>query len=257
MTEESAAAAVAMAAAIAAAAQIAEHAGISLFDAAADIVEESVTTATPVLVSSQESEADSLGNEKGTTGSNNDSEQFNSNSSDQADADEEEGVGEDLEEEQEEDAEKRLARSRERNREHARRTRLRKKAQLEILQSKAMGLEAERKLLQQSIEECSVASILLGISSGNAAKAVTDSLLNIGNKDLRSPTVSLVVGGKRKRFLSEEVEEKLPQPIKFTVDGQTTLVGGAKTHINWKTGAYCDENGLHKKLTPNQLESLR
>jgi hypothetical protein len=247
MTEESAA--VAMAAAIAAAAEIAANAGIALFDTAAEIVEESVT---PVgLVSSQASETESLTNEKG----NNDSDQFNSNSSDQGE--EEEGVGEDLEEEEEEDAEKRLARSRERNREHARRTRLRKKAQLEILQSKAMGLEAERKLLQQSIEECSVASILLGISSGKAAKAVTDSLLNIGNADLKSPKVSLVVGGKRKRFLSEDVEEKLPQPIKLTVDGQTTLVGGAKTHINWKSGAYCDENGLQKKLTPTQLESLR
>ena len=250
MAEESAA--VAMAAAIAAAAQIAEHAGISLFDTNIKIGDDDI--APVVLVSSPGSEAGSLGNEEG----NNDREQehFNSNSSDQGD--EEEGVGEDFEEEEEEeDAEKRLARSRERNREHARRTRLRKKAQLEILQSKAMGLEAERKLLKQSIEECSIASILLGISSGNAAKTVTDSLLDIGKVDLKSPNVSLVVGGKRKRFLSDDVVEKLPQPIKLTVDGQTTLVGGAKTHINWKSGAYCDENGLQKKLSPAQLESLR
>ena len=56
-------------------------------------------------------------------------------------------------EESEEDAAKRLARSRERNREHARRTRLRKKAQLEHLQQKVRALETEKKGLKQKIEE--------------------------------------------------------------------------------------------------------
>lgn len=67
-------------------------------------------------------------------------------------------------EETEEDAAKRLARSRERNREHARRTRLRKKAQLEHLQQKVRGLEGEKKALKQKMEECSIASILVNLA---------------------------------------------------------------------------------------------
>ena len=56
--------------------------------------------------------------------------------------------------EEEEDAEERLARSRDRNREHARRTRLRKKAQLQSLQNRVEGLENKRHLFCQILEEC-------------------------------------------------------------------------------------------------------
>jgi hypothetical protein len=175
----------------------------------------------------------------------------------------EEFEGEDGEEE---DAEKRLARSRERNREHARRTRLRKKAQLDALQTKAKGLEEESIVLTQSIEECSIASILVGFSSmTDANKTVTDTLLDVSNFDKKnatgsrgsSPKVSLALGGKRKRFISEDVMERAPQPLKLNIDGQSTLIGGGKTHINWKSGVYCDENSIQRQLTQEQLESLR
>eukprot|EP00540_Astrosyne_radiata_P007727 CAMPEP_0116827368 /NCGR_PEP_ID=MMETSP0418-20121206/3059_1 /TAXON_ID=1158023 /ORGANISM="Astrosyne radiata, Strain 13vi08-1A" /LENGTH=244 /DNA_ID=CAMNT_0004456133 /DNA_START=932 /DNA_END=1666 /DNA_ORIENTATION=+ len=157
----------------------------------------------------------------------------------------------------EEDAEKRLARSRERNREHARRTRLRKKAQLEALQSKVKGLEAESRLLKQSIEECSIASILVGLSSKNQ-QSVTDTLLDATQVLPQTrQKVSLMVGGKRKRFVSEEAVERPPQPLKLNIDGQITLIGGGKTHINWKSGVYCDENGVQRQLTQEQLECLR
>lgn len=158
-------------------------------------------------------------------------------------------------EEEEEDAEKRLARSRERNREHARRTRLRKKAQLEALQSKVKGLETESRLLRQSLEECSIASILVGLSSGSQKQTVTDTLLSVTNA--KGPKVALFVGGKRKRFISEDNIEKPPQPLKLSIDGRITLIGGGKTHINWKSGVYCDENGTQKQLTQDQLETLR
>ena len=183
------------------------------------------------------------------------------------------------EEETEEDAEKRLARSRERNREHARRTRLRKKAQLEALQRKAKGLEDESRLLKQSLEECSIASILVGLSSSDqrnshdpernqqlrSAGLEMDSLLNIRKlqhqqqqqQQHRDPKMSLIVSGKRKRFISDDAVEKPPQPLKLNIDGHITLIGGGKTHINWKSGVYCDESGQQKQLTQEQLETLR
>lgn len=158
---------------------------------------------------------------------------------------------------EEEDAEKRLARSRERNREHARRTRLRKKAQLEALQAKVTQLEDEGRVLKQSIEECSIASILVGLSSGNQHTA-TDSLLSDGISESKpiAPIVTRV--GKRKRFVVENDDaERVPQPLKVNIEGKMTLIGGGKTHINWKSGVYSDEHGVQRQLTPEQLESLR
>jgi prefoldin subunit 5 len=153
----------------------------------------------------------------------------------------------------EEDAERRIARSRERNREHARRTRLRKKAQLESLQSKVKGLQADSKVLKQSLEECSIASILVGLASGET-HTMTQSLVNEatvdGEQDLR------IVGGKRKRFVSD-VSDRIPQALKINIDGQNTLIGGGRTHINWKTGIYSDENGNKRQLNHDHLESLR
>mmetsp|Transcript_8648 Transcript_8648/g.13379 ORF Transcript_8648/g.13379 Transcript_8648/m.13379 type:complete len:316 (+) Transcript_8648:312-1259(+) len=157
----------------------------------------------------------------------------------------------------EDDAEKRLARSRERNREHARRTRVRKKAQLEALQARVKELQGKNRLLKQSVEECSIASILLGLSSGGQAPT-TDGLIDSALCVTSSTTsIPLVMSGKRKRFISEELADHLPQPLKLEIDGQITLIGGGKTHINWKTGVYSDENGAQRQLTQEQLENLR
>lgn len=162
---------------------------------------------------------------------------------------------EDDDDNEEDDAEKRIARSRERNREHARRTRLRKKAQLETLKLEAQGLEAENKKLKQSIEECNIASILLGISSGHIVQSADHHNNDVG---VPMPRVSDDLLGKHSmRSISEDDEEKTSEPIKLTLDGQTHLVGGSKTHINWKSGVYCDENGARKTLSKRQLEALR
>jgi hypothetical protein len=176
----------------------------------------------------------------------------------------------------EQDANTRLARSRDRNREHARRTRIRKKAQLAALQTKVARLEAERVTLRQSIEECSIAGILLGLhQTGTEGKEDDDNddetqtlLENVNlTKDASanstsSTKVALLANGKRKRFLEQdentpEAFKQPSQPIKLIIDGKTALVGGGKSHINWKTGIYIDHAGLHSKLTPGQLENLR
>ena len=155
-------------------------------------------------------------------------------------------------------AEKRIARSRERNREHARRTRLRKKAQIEHLKTEVQDLEAENKHLKQSIEECNIASILLGISTGDIAKSADhhNDGEAIESGEIPSTTPSFR-GKQRMRSISEDDGEKSIQPIKLTLDGRTHLVGGGKTHINWKSGVYCDENGARKILSKRQLEALR
>jgi hypothetical protein len=170
------------------------------------------------------------------------------------------------------DAASRLARSRDRNREHARRTRIRKKAQLAALQIKVARLEAERVTLRQSIEECSIAGILLGLQnragSASAGKEDDDDddieTQTLLENSTSSTKVALLANGKRKRFLEHEDDdesthkEKQPsQPLKMIIDGKTTLVGGGRSHINWKTGIYNDHSGLQRQFTPVQLENLR
>lgn len=158
------------------------------------------------------------------------------------------------------DAEQRLARSRDRNREHARRTRLRKKQQLEALQKRVKELQEESKLLKQTIEECSIASILLGLSSGDSTDTDDDldlkgieSVISTAAKEKTFFTVT----GKRKRFVSDA--DINPAPMKLKIRGKTTLVGGPsnKAQINWKTGVYLDDSGEQQQLTPKELEALR
>jgi len=153
------------------------------------------------------------------------------------------------------DDNERLARSRERNREHARRTRLRKKAQLQLLQTRVKELQAEGRVLKQSIEQCSIASILIGLSSGSAQDdaANVDSLKNIRNlSDDDLPVYGKANNKKRKRLPSDASD------LTIKINGISTIIGGGgKTHINWKTGVYSDENGIQKQLSPNELETLR
>lgn len=172
----------------------------------------------------------------------------------------------DEDDQEEEGAERRMARSRERNREHARRTRLRKKAQLEALQSKVKGLQAESQVLQQSLEECSLASILVGLSheTTETEDKVTQSLIHVATTSTTpapGDMVQLVGTGKRKRFVSPEAVDTSniqQQPLKVMIDGKMTEIGGSgRSHINWKTGVYSDEQGVNKQLTQQQLETLR
>jgi hypothetical protein len=159
----------------------------------------------------------------------------------------------------ENEAEQKLAKSRERNREHARCTRLRKKAQLQGLLNKLEKLQAESQMLKQTLDECKIASILLGLSSGDASKG-TQGLFDIDLNNLKAGENSshLCLTGKRKRFVSD-ASDCGPQPMKLVIKGKTTLVGGsgAKAHINWKTGVYVDETGTQKQLSPDELDKLR
>jgi hypothetical protein len=175
----------------------------------------------------------------------------------------------------EEDAERRMARSRERNREHARRTRRRKKAQLEALQSKVQCLQAENKSLKQSLEECRIASILVGfsVSDGDDRDATIQLLVNEANEIEGKGIFKRLMGGKRTRFVSDASDiasngtgvstsvlsgGSVSIPLKIKINGQTTLIGGDnQSHLNWKTGVYTDENGVRSILTNQQLESLR
>ena len=174
---------------------------------------------------------------------------------------------------EEEDAKRRMARSRERNREHARRTRRRKKAQLEALQSKVQDLQVENKTLKQSLEECRIASILVGfsVSDGDDRDAVIQSLLKEANEIEGKEIFKRLMGGKRTRFVSDASDianagvtasfvsgSSVSVPLKIEINGQTAIIGGdGKSHLNWKTGVYTDENGVRSLLTNQQLESLR
>jgi hypothetical protein len=77
-------------------------------------------------------------------------------------------VSKELVHHQEEEDDSRAARARERNREHARRTRRRKKEALQGLRQKVTALEQERNGLQRQVEDCSVAGILLALSTSSA-----------------------------------------------------------------------------------------
>lgn len=170
----------------------------------------------------------------------------------------------------EEDSDERRDRNRERNKEHARKTRVRKKEQLQALKIRVAELEEEGRRLKQSIQECSVASILLGLSScsptaasdtGEEGDEKTDSG-GAASSSSESNFGACLAGGKRKRFLSLDGEDPTPPPMKLNIKGQITLVGGGpgnegKTQINWKTGVFLDDEGKRQQLTKAELESLR
>jgi hypothetical protein len=160
------------------------------------------------------------------------------------------------------DGERRLL-ARERNKEHARKTRLRKKEQLQSLKSRVSELEEEGRRLKQQIEACSVASILVGLSHGSST-GQEDDISGAASSSSSSQTKNYgetLSGGKRKRFLSLDGEEPSPPPMELNVKGHITLVGGpageGKTQINWKTGVYYDDQGKRLQLTKKELEELR
>ncbi|KAL7555137.1 hypothetical protein ACHAWF_018772 [Thalassiosira exigua] len=161
------------------------------------------------------------------------------------------------------DYDDRVQRNRERNRMHAKMTRVRKKEQLQALKARVNELEEEGRRLKQSIKECSVASILLGLSTGSPAAAAGngDGLSSSSSSSRESTFGACLVSGKRKRFMSLDGEDPSPPPMELNIKGQITLVGGpgneGKSNINWKTGVYVDEKGKPQQLTKTELESLR
>lgn len=164
----------------------------------------------------------------------------------------------------------RLERIRHRNRTHARRTRLRKKAQLNALQTKIKTLKEENIALKQTVEECGIASILIGLSNAvcgkESQKNYVDSrmLKNIcqESKQTRerftklSSQLGLVTKKKKSSYDDEEYNIT---PVKLDVKGQTALVGSGKgkSFVNWKTGFYIDKNGDWQQLNAAELDNLR
>jgi hypothetical protein len=152
-------------------------------------------------------------------------------------------------------------RNRERNKEHARRTRMRKKEQLDGLKARVRELEEEGRLLKQQVEACNVASILIGLSEGNDMSqevGASPTAASIASQPSFSEALS---GGKRKRFLSIDGEEMAPPPMELNVKGHIVFVGGSgnngKVQMNWKTGTYFDEEGRRQRLTDAELKALR
>ncbi len=148
--------------------------------------------------------------------------------------------------------EDRVAKNRERNREHARRTRLRKKEQLKRNQQRLKDLEQENRRLKLNVEECKVASILLGMASASKGTSkcskAEDVLLFEGlydGSETKAYDISKLVG-KRKRFVSN-ADEYSEHPSK----------GSKKSQINWKSGVMYNENGEQRHLSASELDSLR
>ena len=142
---------------------------------------------------------------------------------------------------------------------------------MEALQSKVKGLQAESKVLKQSLEECSIASILVGLSTSHKEDSAAPELIPASMDPLISSecanvdkicnsdfVTQLVSGGKRKRFLSDAGDQGMAtQPLSLSINGKVVYFGGGRTHVNWKTGAYTDEQGGQCRLTEEQLETLR
>jgi hypothetical protein len=130
---------------------------------------------------------------------------------------------------------------------------------MEALQSKIKDLEAERQALKQKMEECSIASILLGLSSKGISDSTAQQLMepNETTNKANEHAVALLTGGGRRRFASDTAEHQIQsKPLNVCIDGETTVIGGG-SHVNWKTGVYRDKQGAQKKLTKDQLNKLR
>ena len=175
-------------------------------------------------------------------------------------------------EDDEEEDDERIMKGRERNREHARKTRLRKKAQLQEVEQKYRSMLAERQTLNQKLQDRNVASILLGLSSSappaiatvpsSASSCATsepsshllvediiDHKVDMANADVQVST-------RRKRGFPEVQLPTNIAPLTININGIPTAIS-SKSHINWKTGMYCDAMGRQSQMTPQQLEDLR
>ena len=180
-------------------------------------------------------------------------------------------------EDDEDEDDERIVKGRERNREHARKTRLRKKAQLQELEQKYRTMLVERQALNQKLQDRNIASILLGLSSSVplasavASSDMTSSINTNHSSESMSPcttseqtdhgtdlnsTDAAQVSTRRKRGFPEVQLPTNISPLTININGIPTAIN-SKSHINWKTGMYCDEMGRQSQLTPQQLEDLR
>ena len=117
--------------------------------------------------------------------------------------------------------------NRERNKEHARKTRMRKKEQLQALKDRVSELEEEGKRLKQSIKERSVASILLGLASPLTCSS-SGGTPSEGGKDINGASSSssqlACLEDQRKRSPSLGGEDPSPSPEKQITKGRIKVV---------------------------------
>mmetsp|Transcript_36505 Transcript_36505/g.123589 ORF Transcript_36505/g.123589 Transcript_36505/m.123589 type:complete len:275 (+) Transcript_36505:283-1107(+) len=177
----------------------------------------------------------------------------------------------------------RLQRSRERNREHARRTRQRKKAQLQTLQSRVQELQDEGARLEAALQDCSTANILLGLSNPAIARPVAAAFARerVTNSDLAaamnetedepsSPrsafgerdddehtvrAVSRSTSAASDRFDNQDASSSdgADEPCVASAKGAL----GAKPTIHWKNGYTLDGDGRRRDLSPGELDQMR
>ena len=162
--------------------------------------------------------------------------------------------------------EDRLRRSRERNREHARRTRQRKKAQLQTLQSRVAELQEEGRRLEEAFKDCSTANILLGLNNPAMARTVSDLFKSREDASLReamgdnasdgegSPRVRPVSPTSSKSSLDDpDLERSASALTQISADDEPVN----KPTIHWKSGYALDSRGARKDLTPAELDKMR
>ena len=119
--------------------------------------------------------------------------------------------------------------NRERNKEHARKTRIRKKEQLQALKNRVSELEEEGKRLKQRIKERSVASILLGLASPSTSSSSGGGAPSEGDKDIHgasshSSSQLACLEGKQNGLSSSDGEDPSPPPEEENIKGRIKVV---------------------------------
>lgn len=189
-------------------------------------------------------------------------------------------------------AEERLQRSRERNQLHARKTRQRKKAQLQLLMKRSAELQAEQQRLRQAITDRRTASILLGMSGSDdvqgadgkshKSKASRDHPPALVSMSGRTPRVGMLSAlesddtgdGSGKGNGSDDLgsESTAGTSCSASSSGRTSseanssdgAVGGSQAHKLPKVGNPGDTERLlelsqktRSECTPEELEQIR
>ena len=167
--------------------------------------------------------------------------------------------------------EDRLRRSRERNREHARRTRQRKKAQLQVLQSRVAELQEEGRRLEEAFKDCSTANILLGLNNPDMARTVSNLFKSRADSNIQEAMDDANVSEGspgRTRSLSDERDgsespsssrswEEDPRNDDEPVTHSSRGSKDARPTIHWKSGYSTTANGARKDRSPAELDTMR
>lgn len=195
------------------------------------------------------------------------------------------------------DDEKGQDKSKERNREHAKRTRLRKKALLEGMKGRLLDLQKEAAQLQQSFDQNNTANILLCLSTkSDPSNLGSDSCKDDPCLDFDSSTMKgnildhlrskvrleAIQNGRSRTANVSSMEDA--SPIASGSTNSTTVMTSfntpghdsdeeaesndddtesnvshntSKGSVNWKLGTLVSEEGEERKLSVDEMETLR